>query len=359
MKFSLIILCLLIIFNTHSQTTHSDTTGNRIAEQHFVMINGIEQWVTIKGDRSKPVILFLHGGPGSTLSPYADAVYKDWEKDFILVQWDQRGAGRTYGRNAPPELSPAYLQANPLTVEQMANDGIELVGYLTKLLGKQKIILFGSSWGSVLGVTMIVKRPDLFYAYIGHSQVVNPLANLIYDYQKIYTIAEKAKDQPSLDILNAIGKPPYDTARNAGKLFRVIKKYEKQNSTPAPDYWFQPSVGYASAKDDKDREDGDDYSFANYVGDKGLGVSPMMRPVNFLKDAVDIKIPVYFIQGEEDILTPKEITKQYFDGIKAPQKKFIMLPKTAHGFNALVVETQLKIIREYVLPVINRPQAGN
>lgn len=86
-----IILCHFIILSAHAQTVQNDSAGNRIAEERFVNVNGIEQWITIKGDRSKPVILFLHGGPGSPLSPYADAIYGGWEKDFVLVQWDQRG----------------------------------------------------------------------------------------------------------------------------------------------------------------------------------------------------------------------------------------------------------------------------
>lgn len=264
------------------------------------------------------------------------------------------GAGRTFGRNAPPALSPGYLKANPLTVEQVAADGIELANYLLKLLGKQKIILFGTSWGSVVGVTMVTKRPELFYAYIGHSQVVNPLPNLVYDYEKVYKMAQDAQDQPSLDILNIIGKPPYDTARNAGKLFRIIKKYERQNSVAAPPAWFELSPAYVNAKDSQNREDGDDYSFVNYVGDKRLGVIPMMATVNFLKDGTDIKVPVYLLQGEEDILTPKEITTQYFNAITAPVKKLILLPGSAHGFNLPMVEMQHKILNDYVAPMISR-----
>ncbi|MEJ7673748.1 MAG: hypothetical protein WKF59_13885 [Chitinophagaceae bacterium] len=71
--------------------------------------------------------MFLHGGPGSPLSPYTDSIYGEWERDFILVQWDQRGTGKTFGRNAPAELGPDYLQTNPLTVEQITTDGIDLV----------------------------------------------------------------------------------------------------------------------------------------------------------------------------------------------------------------------------------------
>ena len=109
----------------------NDTASNQyLNEEKFVLIQGIQQWITIKGNRSKPVILFLHGGPGSPVSPYSDNLYKSWEKDFIIVQWDQRGTGRTFGKIAPEELTPEYLKANPLTLAQMAADGVELSEYL-------------------------------------------------------------------------------------------------------------------------------------------------------------------------------------------------------------------------------------
>ncbi|MGN6479510.1 alpha/beta fold hydrolase, partial [Luteibacter sp.] len=133
----------------------------------FVRIGGIEQWVTAKGDScATPVILFISGGPGNPLSPLSDTMYGAWSKDFIVVQWDQRGAGMTYGRNPPAE-------GETLTIERMAKDGNELAEYLAHRYGKRKVILWGSSWGSILGVYMAKARPDLFYAYVGTSQVVN------------------------------------------------------------------------------------------------------------------------------------------------------------------------------------------
>ena len=109
-----------------------------IHEEKFILVNGIEQWVTIHGNSTKPVILFLHGGPGSPISPYSTTLYKDWEKEFIIVQWDQRGSGKTFGRNAPEELTPEYLKANPLTVEEMVSDGIELTHTFYKHLQRKR-----------------------------------------------------------------------------------------------------------------------------------------------------------------------------------------------------------------------------
>lgn len=338
------ILFLSLITSLLVSAQENTIAQDRIQEEKFILINGIQQWVTMKGAVSKPVILFLHGGPGSPVSPYSDALYQAWEKDFMIVQWDQRGAGKTFGYNAPEELTPAYLKANPLTIEQMTSDGIALTEYLIMNLGKQKIILFGTSWGSVLGVRMATIRPDLFYAYVGHSQVVNPASDLNL-YNKVYKIAQKKKDRESLEILNTIGKPPYNRAKNVGRLLKIVKKYESANSTPAPAAWFELSPGYDNAKDNQNRSDGDDYSFVNYTGDDEWGVPSMRATINFLKDNLEFKVPVYLIQGREDLLTPKELTKKYFRKIKAPEKKYILLPKTAHGFNLPVLEAQYNIFR--------------
>ncbi|NEU07762.1 alpha/beta hydrolase [Flavihumibacter sp. R14] len=320
-------------------------SGKQIDEKSFVMINGIEQWVTIKGDRSKPVILFLHGGPGSPLSPYADAVYKGWEKDFVLVQWDQRGAGRTFGLTAPAELDPKYLKANPLTVEQMTKDGIALTEYLLKHLGKEKVFLFGTSWGSVLAARMASSQPDFFHAYVGHSQVVKP-GEWTQLYIKIFTMAEIAGDQESLELLKSIGAPPYDVANKTGKLLRVVKKYERQNSKPAPAEWFEPALEYNNETDIKHRADGDDYSFVNFSGDTRFGLKSMVAGMDLSREAVIFQIPVYFIQGARDILTPQESTREYFEKIRAPKKEYILLTETAHGFNQLVVDTKYRILME-------------
>ena len=126
----------------------------------------------------------------------------------------------------------------------------------------------------------------------------------------------------------------YRKENKTGQLFRIIKKYEKENSIPAPDSWFVLSPDYDNAKDNQNRSDGDDYSFVNYTGDSKLGVQAMSTTINLLKDNLDFQIPVYLIQGNEDILTAKEKTKEYFNKIKAPKKKYYLLPQTAHGFNS-------------------------
>ncbi len=334
----------LFVFAKAGIGKHGTDPGKVIHEETFIQINGIKQWVTIHGESSRPVILFLHGGPGSPVSPYSSNLYKDWEKDFIIVQWDQRGTGKTFGLIAPEELTPEFLRSNPLNIHQMVADGIELSEYLLKYLKKKKIILFGTSWGSVLGVKMAAKNPELFYAYVGHSQITEPDNDLVL-YNKVYLLAEKNNDTASVGILKSLGVPPYTEAKNVGKLFRIVKKYERLNSTAPPDSWFVLHPTYDNAIDNQNRNDGDDYSFVNYVGDKRLGITPMRTTINLLRDNVHFKIPVYLIQGMEDLLTPEQSTKKYFDSIQAPAKKYYLLPQTAHGFNVAVLDTQYKLCK--------------
>ena len=330
-------------------TTFSIAQNKSIKEEKFVSIGGIEQWVTIKGDDvMKPIILFIHGGPGSTMSQYTDTMYEGWEKDFILVHWDQRGAGKTYGRHAPAELNEKYLMENPLTVAQMTKDGIELTEYLIDYLKKKKVILMGTSWGSILGAEMALNSPELFYAYIGHAQFVNFSKNINYAYQKAYKMAQDVNDIDTIEKLESFGKPPYDNAKNYGQLLRVVKKYERNNAIPAPDIWFKLAPEYNNEKDSKDRSDGDDYSFINLVGHKKLGIKPMVSEIDFNKNGLEFKIPVYLIQGANDILTSTKINKPYFDKIKAPKKEYFLLSDTAHGYNQSVIDTLYEIVKKNV-----------
>jgi pimeloyl-ACP methyl ester carboxylesterase len=341
LMFCFLMLVVLSSLNAQVQPIH---------EEKFVLIGGIEQWITIKGkDVTKPVVLFLHGGPGSPSTPYSDAIFGDWEQDFILVHWDQRGTARTFGRNAPKEVDEEYWINNPLTVEQMTADGIEVSEYLIKRLGKKRIILSGSSWGSVLGVEMALKRPSIFYAYVGHSQLVNPIKDMIQVYHKVSQLVQEKKDRESIKMLETLGPPPYDNAKHTGQLLRLIKKYERENSNPPPNCWWNPAPEYDNEVDGQHRYNGDDYSFIHYAGHKELAIKAMSATINLMEAGVDFNIPVYLIQGREDLLTPVEITQAYFNKINAPVKEMFILPGAAHGFNQSVVDTHYKILIELPL----------
>ncbi|MBE1162346.1 alpha/beta hydrolase [Dyella sp. 7MK23] len=313
-----------------------------IAEEGFVPIGGIEQWVTIHGAHcDSPVVLFIHGGPGNPLSPFAAKVYGSWESRFTLVQWDQRGAGKTFGHN------PGSAQAS-LSIEQMSQDGIALAQYLTAHLGQKKIILMGSSWGSVLAVHMAMARPDLFYAYVGSSQLVDGEQNASAAYRQALDRARRIGDTGSVTKLVALGAPPWTDPHSFGALRRITRRYEASASTAAPADWWQPAPAYTGTSVQQEEDAGEDYSYLQYVGKDGHG---MFWQINLPALGGEFRIPVFLVQGAEDLNTVPPMTKHYFDTLHAPQKAYVLVPHTGHDPNVAMVDAQYRLLIQRVLPL--------
>jgi pimeloyl-ACP methyl ester carboxylesterase len=321
----------------------------RVKEEMFVRIGGIDQWITIKGnDRNNPVVLFLHGGPGDAESPFADAMYAGWEKDFTLVQWDQRGAGRTYGKSGP-SIEPT------MTVERMADDGIEVAQFLTKHLNKKKIIIVGGSWGSILGIYVAHARPDLFYAYVGLAQIVDERKNEIASYTRVLELARASGDQEAITALTAIGPPPWDSLYKSWPVFRKWKKAYQAKIVTAPPAPETLSPEYSSPEEQAQYAAADDFSFEHFWG---LKMSGPLQHVDLPALGTNFAIPIFIIQGQEDLTAVPELAKAYFDSIEAPRKQFYLVPGTGHGPSLAELDMTLRVLLEQVRPLALAPEAG-
>lgn len=316
-----------------------------INEEGFVRIGGIEQWVTIHGqDRSKPVILMVHGGPGNPMSLYAHPYFQAWEKDFVIVQWDQRGAGMTYGKSPPAE-------GEHLSVERLRDDGIEVATYAAQHLGQPKLILMGGSWSSILGTHMAKARPDLFYAYVGSSHLARSADNLKASYDKTMALAKAGGDTDAIGKLEALGPPPWTNPRAFGIIRRVTRKYEAARTDPAPEAWMELAPAYATEKAQADYTAGEDYSYIEFVGMHGEG---MYSKTDLYALGPKFDLPVYVILGEQDLVSTPEVARAWFDTIQAPDKAFVLLLRTGHDPNPPMAAAQWEILRTKVLPLIGK-----
>src|SRR5262245_15308041 len=169
----------------------------RVDDASFLTIGGIEQWVTVRGDDDrKPVLLLLHGGPGDVQSPFV-STYGPYEKDFVLVQWDQRGAGRTFAKNGTAGV----------TREKLIADGLDLAERLHERFPRSPLILFGHSWGSIVATGMAQQRPDLFAAYVGTGQVTAWADTVRFQFDFLKRRYAEQNDRAARAALEAIGTP--------------------------------------------------------------------------------------------------------------------------------------------------------
>ncbi len=288
----------------------------------FVTIGGIEQWVKIRGqDRANPVLLLLHGGPGDVTSCWTFAMFAPWEENFTVVQWDQRGAGRTFEKNGEANQS-AGAQTPSLTVDRMAQDGIELAEYLRKHLGKEKIIVVAHSFGTLLGLQMVRMRPELFYAYVGTGQIADETKNYAAAYDALLKKARAVGNQRAIDELTKAGPPPY----SSGEGYGVQRKWS--NAFEGADQFLPGTLGLAlvapgcSVQDINDSVAGQSYSAEQLV--------PQTKSSGPKELGLKFSIPIFFFQGAEDFTSPTALAREYLEGIEAPRKEFVALPGAGH-----------------------------
>lgn len=313
--------------------------GRAVDEAGFVRIGGIQQWVVVEGqDCANPVVLIVHGGPGNPNTPFAHNLFGAWTKDFTVVQWDQRGAGKTYGANPPAE-------GEALTIERLAEDGVEVARHLAQRLGKRKVILMGGSWGSAVAVHMAQARPDLFHAYVGTAQLVSYADDVKASYARTLGLARGAGDADTVGKLEALGPPPWTNPRGFGVLRRATRKYEALKTDPPPADWFKFAAGYDTPAYEAAYEAGEDYSFLQFVGMAGDGMGPRL---DLRKLGTRFETPVFLLQGDEDLVTPLDISKAYFDSLSAPAKLFVRLPRTGHDPNRAMIDGQREVLETRV-----------
>ncbi|MCP3469127.1 alpha/beta hydrolase [Bradyrhizobium sp. CCGUVB1N3] len=296
---------------------------NGIQEGMYVKIGGIDQWIQIRGeDRGNPVILFVHGGPGASTIPISSS-WQPWEKYFTVVQWDQRGAGRTL------RMTGESIAAT-MTLAQMTEDGVEVAEYLRAHLHKDRIVLIGHSWGSFLGIHIVKQRPDLFYAYVGTGQVVGKQTfekQFELTVTHLKALAQAANNRVALTELASISPSPgWDPAKHD-----IMQKWEKLLPLPSieafqlvspipppfmPDFslldWYYWRRGVA-------------FSATQLRGRNG----PMLQS-DLWSLGTDFSIPLFFFEGTEDFNTPIEPVYAYFQQMKAPQKEFVRFEGADH-----------------------------
>jgi pimeloyl-ACP methyl ester carboxylesterase len=292
------------------------TAPNGIVEKRFIKIGGIDQWITIRGeDRHNPILFFVHGGPGSTYSIFAPLL-RSWEKSFTLVQWDQRGAGKTFRKNGK-------AGTGTLTFERLVQDGIEIAEFLRKHLG-QPIILVGSSVGSITGTMMAKRRPDLFAAYVGTDQNSSPDASEL-SYQLTLEWLRASGNTRGVEAVEKLGTRK---GHLTPKEFTQLHQWTIKANPTIPNMIMDLILPAMLTSPDHTLGDLMDYF-------KGMSFSTdqlfqELMTANLYKLGMRFEIPFFIFQGDTDAITPTASAKAYFDRLEAPHKEFVLIKQSGH-----------------------------
>ena len=319
-----------------------------IDEGLFADINGVPQWITIRGRNLKnPVLLWLHGGPGLHMS-YLAPVFADWETDFTIVQWDQPGGGATLLKNKD-------LPSGPMTVDRYTRDAIAVAEFVRAHLKVDKMVLMGVSWGTLLGVEMAQRRPELFSAYVGTAQAVGEKGNKL-GYGLALKAARERGDAAAVTALEKVGPPPYRTLE---ELF-VRQQYSNPPGQPASPAELAATAAMTKLMSGPPPADAHynaplpvppDFNFmATFMAtQRAVFAETWSWEARHL--GLTFKIPVFIFQGENDFNTPTATAREYFDEITAPKKAFAVIAGSSH-FTIPFHDELLRLLRLHVLPLV-------
>lgn len=284
----------------------------------YVNINGIEQYLLhCSSDPALPVLLFLHGGPGMAESTFAYAFQKGLSPLFTIVHWDQRGAGKTLTRNKKNSSYP--------TVDELLDDLLEIVRCLKKKYGKEKIVILGHSWGSMLGTLFVQKHPQEVLYYIGAGQFVDVVENEKAGYRKLREFIVAADNKKDLKRLEKIGVYPESNYEK-----RMIKKIQSirilqgkykigMNFGPILKVLFKSPIFKLSDLSSLFKGMSNNKALWNFMFSSNLYSGSRIYPV-----------PVFYILGADDYQAPHTIAEHYFATIEAPMKKLFTIKDAAH-----------------------------
>lgn len=297
-----------------------------IDEARYVTLGGVRQWITVRGqDRSQPVLLFLHGGPGDTVSDMAYAFQRPWEDYFTVVQWDQRGFGRS-------AIDQRKL-AGSVTKDQIISDGIELSEYLRNRFGQRKIFIMGHSWGSLVGLEIAHRRPDLLHALVTTGQVVAWEDGWAERRELLMEEARQKGDIDTLAQMERLGPPPksgeFDELRDWILQIPIKETGHSWHSDDGSSLAFPMMALFSPTAELSDTAalllpDATYEANMRDVFRSARGWTAQGSVGN------ELKVPWIVMQGSHDWQTPTHMARSYFDRVCAPWKKWIEFRNSAH-----------------------------
>ena len=286
-----------------------------------IELNGARQWVSVRGDATAPTLLFLHGGPGGAeYGPrrhYLGALEDQWR----VVDWDQRGAGRSYRGDET---------AATLSLDVLVADGIALVERLDAESRGRPIVLAGHSFGTVLGVLMALRAPDSLAGYVGASQVVDWGLQEERSYDWALGEARRTGNTKAVTALEGIGSPVRGTYTGGTHAVEVQRRWLGSMGGVSGDprflmRWVR-SIMLAGAYPIRTK-----LRFA-----KGMSRSMELiwaelgQRIEFSRDVNALDVPVHLFAGDRDRITDLAQVQPWFDALQAPSKRLEVVEGVGH-----------------------------
>jgi len=324
---ALSLVAVAVLFSRPASTppilgSNGQPLAGSVATLQQVRLGGTEQWILIRG-RSihNPVLLVLHGGPGQPelgVWRFLSGL-KSLESNFIVVNWDQRGAGKSYQAIDP---------TSHMTLDQFVSDATQLTNYLRNRFNQPRIYIVGASWGTTLGTLLVQRHPELFAAYIGTGQMVSQSATDKIMWRDTIAWAQRTGRTDLAKELTANGPPPYTT--NVVKKMAPLTIYA-DDVHPYPESAAFKSLTITANYFPSEYTILDGLNTVKGFADTAAVFYSQLRNINFLQTVPRLAVRTYVLEGRYENPARATFARQWFNQLSAPLKRYVVFAHSGHG----------------------------
>jgi pimeloyl-ACP methyl ester carboxylesterase len=288
-----------------------------------VRIGGIGQWISVRGlDRRNPILLYIHGGPGFPAMPTSWFYQRGWEEYFTVVQWDQRGAGKTYVANNPKVVGPT------MTRERMIADAEEMIGWLRKQFHKKRIFVLGHSWGSYLGLEIARRHPQWLHAYIGMGQITDSLESERRGWRFAMENARRTHNQQAVRELQSIAGYAQGNRPLQWKDVELQRKWLGfyGGAVRGRTRFDHEIAGTALAPEYSDADVQSIWVASDFSEEHLLST---VLATDF-SGVTRLECPMILFNGRDDYNVSSNLAAEWFNRLEAPSKTLVWFERSAH-----------------------------
>ena len=299
-------------------------SSTSIYETNYVKINNTKQYILIRSqDIRNPVLLLIHGGPGFTETSLFRYYNADLEKKYTVVYWDQRQCGKSF---------QFMKRQSILHIDFFVEDLICVAEYLIRKFDKKKITLLAHSWGTLISLIAVQKKPEIFNAYIGCGQVSSMPNSELSSYNFTLRKANEDKNSDAIKALQNI-REPEDGVYSCGYRGTQIQRKWLNFYNGA---FYQPSTIKQLQKVLFNTSEYNIFSTLKVLismNDKARNEMTYKEFLRFdlMAQYEKYEIPIYFLLGKHDNQISSKIAEEYFNKITAPYKHLEWFENSGHA----------------------------
>lgn len=329
----------------HAPPLRDETNGELaggIATLQPVTLNGTQQWISVRGRSANlPLLLYLSGGPCGSEMAWMRHYHAALERHYLVVNWDQRCAAKSYDAADWERLAPSDI---------LADAGVLIDTLLTRY-AQPKLLLVGNSWGSILGARVAARWPHKLHAYVGVTQQVSVQETDSLGWTLTREAALRGGRAKDVKALDELGPPPYPRDRFLRRYVSLINLQNRYGGSPRANAAASGQLRVALTAPEYGAMDRLHWVWSLKRGWETVYWQLAQERLDFEREIPALDVPVYLLLGRRDLVVPPVLAERWLSRLEAPRKEIVWFEGAGHT----LMVSEANTVDAFLISLSRRP----